>query len=462
LATAAALVTLSAFVAWQVRVGADALWPVAMGRAVLDGGRLPQGVPFAAAGSAGWANVPVLGELVLTAVAAFGGRGLGAFQVLADVVALGALAAVALRRGAADSRAALALVLAVLAGAPALVIIRLQVLSLIPFALLLLLLHREHEAPSRRIWLLPALVVIWTNLHGAVLIGVAVAGCYLLLSRLRIDPVRTVAVGVLTLAAVLVTPAGTGTLGYYLGVLDNEAAARGEGLWAHPSLGSGLDVVMLLGLAGLLLLTLRRRQPLWVYAAALGLGVATASAVRNGVWLGMVLVLPATLAEGRAERTTHARREARAQRRPHPSRPPRAGRRIGRLAGLTGLGGIVTIVTVAVLLARPDAVDPTPPGLVPTVRSVAAGRPVLAPEPVVERLAAEGVRVWMSNPIDAFSRTDQGIYLDFLDGRPGGQVALDAVDVVVVESGTDPDRLVRADRRWHAAASVGDWTAYTR
>lgn len=444
--TATVLLLVAAFVAWQVQIGADAMWPVALGRYIVHHG-IPHGVPYAAADSSGWANVPVLGELVLTALAALGTRGLAAFQIGVDVIALGLLALAALRRGASDARVALALALAVLAAAPALIIIRLQVLSLLPFALLLLLLHHEYDRPSARIWLVPVLVAVWTNLHGAVLLGVAVAGSYLLFSRLRVDPRRALAVGALTGLTLLVTPAGPGTIGYYVGVFGNEAAARGQGLWARPSLTSALDVAMLVGLVGLLALTLRRRQPLWTYVVALGLGLATVSAVRNGAWLGMALVLPAVVPRGVGGETA--------------AYAVRPVRRAGAVA-LVGWLGVTALVVTGVLMARSRPVDATPPALVSAVREVASGRAVLAPEPLVERLAADGLTIWVANPIDAFSRTDQARYLDFLDGRPGGRAALDAVHVVVVEAATDPERLVSADPRWRIRDSVDGWTIYTR
>jgi hypothetical protein len=34
--------------------------------------------------------------------------------------------------------------------------------------------------------------------------------------------------------------------------------------------------------------------------------------------------------------------------------------------------------------------------------------------------------------------------------------------VVVVEAGSDPERLVVSDPRWRAGQSVEGWTAYTR
>ncbi len=435
------LALIAAFVAWQAVIGADALWPVAVGRSILDTGRLPARVPFAAADSPGWANVPVLGELVLTAVAAVGDRALAAVQVAAGVVALGLLAGEALRRGGRDRTVAVVVGLVALAGASTLVVIRLQVLSLVPFALLLLLLHRDHGAPGRRIWLLPVLVALWTNLHGAVVLGVAVAGCYLLFSRIRAAPWSTVAVGLVTVLALAVNPAGPGTVRYYLGVFTNEAARRGAGLWAHPSLHQPLDVVMVLALLALAALALRRRQELWMYAALAGLALSTASAARNGVWLSMALVIPAA---------APALRE-----RPAPALP-------ARRRALAGWAALVVLAVGVVLGLRTAPVDTTPAGLVPAVRELARGSAVLAPEPLVERLAADGVRVWIGNPIDAFPGADQTAYLDFLDGLPGGRAALARVDVVVVESGSAPERLVLADPAWRLARTIGVWGAYAR
>jgi len=47
--------------ALMATVGADARWLVALGGEIADSGRIPDGVPFATAGSDGWQNVPALG-----------------------------------------------------------------------------------------------------------------------------------------------------------------------------------------------------------------------------------------------------------------------------------------------------------------------------------------------------------------------------------------------------------------
>jgi hypothetical protein len=77
--------------------------------------------------------------------------------------------------------------------------------------------------------------------------------------------------------------------------------------------------------------------------------------------------------------------------------------------------------------------------------SLAGGASILADGIAAEQVALAGGRVWMSNPIDAFSRDDQRLYLDWLDGRPNGDGALDhASRVVLVDSGSDAhERLAR-------------------
>ncbi len=137
---------------------------------------------------------------------------------------------------------------------------------------------------------------MWSNLHGAVLLGVAVAGTYLLFGRLRIRPLETVLVGVATLAALLVTPVGLRTVPYYLGVFENEAAKRATGLWARPSLSNPFDVMMILAAVVLLAAIVRRPPRLWECVALAGLAVGTLMAARHGVWLLMAAAAPAAVA----------------------------------------------------------------------------------------------------------------------------------------------------------------------
>ena len=130
-------------------------------------------------------------------------------------------------RAAGASDGACALVIVAIPSRPlsSLFIVRAQLFSLPLFALAVLLLRSEARAPSRRIWLLVPLVALWSNLHGAVLTGLAVASVYLVLDAVRRQPL--VALGVLAASwrALLVTPA----LRAHRRVLPRRASQRAGG-----------------------------------------------------------------------------------------------------------------------------------------------------------------------------------------------------------------------------------------
>ncbi|UUZ59726.1 hypothetical protein [Nocardioides sp. B-3] len=228
-------------------IGADLMWLVAMGDDVRRTGVLPDAVPFAAAPSQGWPPPPVAAEVLLSLIHELGLAGLLVWHF---VVVVGALVVVAIdtrRRGATDVSTALTLVVLVLGGAATFAVVRLQTFSLLFFALTLLLVRDQHRKPGRAMWWAPVLVAVWGNLHGSVLLGVCVMGAHLLFSRLTRHPNETIALGVATLGALFLNPAAWRTADYYVGVLQNEAAAGGEGLWAAPSVGNPFDVLMVVG-----------------------------------------------------------------------------------------------------------------------------------------------------------------------------------------------------------------------
>jgi len=157
-------------------IGADARWLPALGRIIVGRGEIPNGVPYASAPSTGWHNVPVLAELILRGLTSVAGsRGFLVAQVIAVASAL-ALLAWDLRRARADDFGGALVLLVVIVGAlPALLIIRSQLFSLLFFPALVALLRNEAREPSARVWLLLPLLALWSNLHGAVLVGLAVA-----------------------------------------------------------------------------------------------------------------------------------------------------------------------------------------------------------------------------------------------------------------------------------------------
>lgn len=441
-ATLAAATIVTAFLGMAVIVGADCLWLVAVGEHILTHRTVPDGIPFAAAPSQGWPNVPVLAELLLALVNRLGDSALAIVQVALDLVTLGLLAWGTRREGASDKASAAVLLLVVLGSLTSLVIVRVQMLSLVPFVVLVLLLRSEGRRPSRRIWLVPALVALWSNLHGAVLVGVVVAGTYLVFSRLPRRPLESVLAGAATLVALLVTPAGLRTIEYYAGVMTNEAAARGTELWARPNLGQPLDLLMVAAAVILVAAFARGRPPVWEWVVVAGLAVGTVMAARHGVWLLLFVAAPA--ARGLT---------------PHPG-PRGVAVELPGLRALTATVVLLALVSVPLVLGRRTL--PADPSLVRDVVTLAHGRVVLAPEPLAESLAVAGARLWLSDPVDAFAPTDQAAFLDFLEGEDGGLRAVAGAAVVVVENDSPAAHLVEARPELVVVKESGGWRVYVR
>jgi len=413
-----AIALVAALVSVIGSMGADARWLVAMGRIVVERGSIPNEVPYAAASSSDWSNVPVLAELSFYGLdVALGDHGLLLAQLAAVIFACGVLAAGIRRAGVGHAAAALSLLLVAAASLSAFAVVRVQLFSLVLFPLLLLLLRSEARAPTRLIWLVVPLFALWSNLHGAALVGIAVAGAYLVLERSRCRPLESAAVLFLSGLALLATPALGGTVSYYAGVLQNEAAARGAGLWAPLSLTAPLDILFLAAALPLVALALRSRPALWELGALAGLVLLTIQSARGGVWLAFMLAVPAAAGLRRLR-----------------ERPIRIGR------ALLGLSAAIVIASV---IRGPLVAGASEELLERTLRE-AAGTPVLAEPLAAEQLAAAGGRLWLANPLDAFSAEDQRLYLDWLEGdRSAADPGFVEVFLVLAREGSEAEAETR-------------------
>jgi hypothetical protein len=293
-----------------------------------------------------------------------------------------------------------------------------QLFSLALFPVLIALLRSEARDPSRRIWLVVPLLAVWWNLHGMALAALGITGTYLILGRLRSDRATAIGVGAASLLSIFLTPVGWRAITYYQLSLTNVGVQRGEGLWAPLSLTSVFDVMLILAVVTLITYACRRPRPLpplWEIAVLLILVLMTINASRSGVWLAFFLVGPA--AHGLQLR----RRWARAI-------PPLA---------------TVGVVVLALAIIR----GPLPSGgthtFIARAIALAHGTPVLADDVLAEQVALAGGRVWVGNPIDAFSRQDQAAYLDWADGSSQGSQALrPQVLVVLTQRGGAAQRLM--------------------
>jgi hypothetical protein len=422
-------------------VGADARWLAALGSHIIDRRAIPTGLPYAAAASGDWVNVPVLGELIFHALQTLGGeKGLLLLQLVATFAALTFLALDMRAARSPDGANGVVLVTAFFAAAPSFIILRAQVFSLVLFCVVLLLLRSETRAPSRRIWLLVPLIVLWANLHGAVLVGLSVAAAYLVFERMRLQPIVASAVLLASTAALFLTAALEDSGSYYLGVLRSEAASRGEGMWAPLSSHAPFDLLFVALAVPLVMFALRSGLRLWELACVAAFATFTLHAGRNSVWLICLIAAPA--AAGLGERL------------------------LRNLVVSPRTILLCSWVPAAFLVA--GILQPAPqggagPALRKAAVTLAAGRPILADDIDAERLAMEGGRVWIANPLDAFSRHDQRLYLDWLDAVPAGDGLLrDAGLVVLVTRGSPPAARLARSAAFRRVASDSESVLYFR
>ena len=423
----------SALCASVAAVGADARWLAALGGVIARAGRIPSSIPYAAAPSHDWVNVPVLGELVFHALEAVGGeRGLIGAQALAVAATLTLVLRDMRAARASDPACALVLIAIPLAAASSLFVVRAQMFSLPLFALLVVLLRAEARSPSRRVWLVVPLVALWSNLHGAVLAGLLVFTVYVLVERRG-----AIAVLVAAWAALFLTPALAQTGDYYWTVLHSEPAASGFGLWAPLSWHNPLDVLFVAIAVPLLVLAVRAQPRRWELFSLAILAASSVHVARNSVWLVLFVAAPAAAGMRlRDLRLSH------------------------RL--LLVCGWAVPVILFAAAVSRPPLQSVAGASLRAQAVRLAAGAPILADAEDAEQLALDGRRVWIANPIDAFPRREQRLYLDWLRGRPAGDALLREHDVVLVLVDSPPQSRLAHDAHFREVGRDSASVLYAR
>ncbi len=91
----------------------------------------------------------------------------------------------------------------------------------------------------------------------------------------------------------------------------------------------------------------------------------------------------------------------------------------------------------------------------------AGGQAILAEDLLAEDVALQGGRLWVANPIDAFDHRDQGLYLDWLVGRPAGDRAISHARVVLVARYSRAQHRLDSDSRATVIACTESAIAYS-
>jgi hypothetical protein len=392
---------------------------------------------------------------------------LGGFPLIAVVnalltVATWALVAAACRRRTANLRVIAGAVFVGYVASVATFSARPQMFSLLLFSAELYLLEVARTRP-RVALVIPLLMVLWANLHGAFIVGIGLLAIEVMAAAWRRDrpgAVRYLVVTVASLAALLVNPWGVRVLGYALSLPTSRVVTGLVSEWGPANVRQLPGVLVLPAVVVLVVALVRapapQRVPEQLLRMAL-LGGLAFWAVRGIAWFG--LALPVALC---------------ALARPHPARPAAADR------GAPALNALVLVGLALALVAA------TPP----VQRALFGPRPELVAAPVAaaDWLAAnpQSGRMFNYQPWGSYLELRLGprvqvgfdsrvelapagrweLYLAVVTGRWDAERLLDGWDVdhVVTSRRATPAlvALLESSGRWRLAFSTGDQLVYQR
>jgi hypothetical protein len=311
--------------------------------ALVDGRFIAQhGLPHAdeltvMAHGARWIDQQWLAHLTLYELAALGGLRLALAAGLVFTFLPLVLGAIFARKAGASARSVALVALLPLCIAPWLLQLRTQTLVLPIFVAVYGLLAADSRRPSRRVWLVVPLLVLWANLHGSVVLGAALVCCHglLLARRHRARGLLVLATAPLTLLA---SPYGPSVAGYYRWMLLGSPLRKYVVEWQPATLGPGTAIFFLSAVATLVALGRHGRSVSVFERLALPmLFLAGLASVRNGAWFALATGVSAPLLVDAAWGS--------------PGRLPEAARRINRRLAAGALA--LTAVVVAGSFARP-------------------------------------------------------------------------------------------------------------
>ncbi len=281
-----------------VEVTQDTWLSLLAGRTISHDGIHPASLTWWSLGRR-WIDQQWLAHLAFYGVYAVGGLVLLCLAgVATSMGALAAAVAYARRRGATARTIGWLVAVSALSVFVGAGNIRTQILVLPLFVAVLALLVADAQRPTRRVFLVLPVILLWANLHGSVVVPVA-----LVLLRAAVGSFRPGARlrhGALAAAAVIVslaTPYGTDIFGYYHRTLLNPSFHSFVGEWRPLSLGLRTAPIYILACVSVWLVARHvGRLGMFAVLAQLLFVLLAFSAVRNAVWLGfgsIMLLAPA-------------------------------------------------------------------------------------------------------------------------------------------------------------------------
>jgi hypothetical protein len=296
-AVAVALPVIVAFIGRTMAI--DLAYQVRAGELMLDSHRLLDVDPFTfTVGGSHWVNQQWGAEVLLGAIyraGGWGGLALSRGLLLGSVLTFLYLACRG--AGAAPRTAALLSLAGWVVGYLFFSQLRPQLFAFVLFAICSWAVATRRSHP-RRIWLVPALVVPWVNIHGSFPLATVLLVLAWLEDR-RTDRARakTLVIAIaLSLVASFVDPFGPSVWRYVVDLATNPVVSGRIGEWAPPTVRSTTGSLFLASVLAVgVLLARRGRQTDWIPLLTLGVfAVLGLVAGRNVAWWAMLA--PVTVA----------------------------------------------------------------------------------------------------------------------------------------------------------------------
>jgi len=282
----------------------DLAYQIRAGEVMLDTGSVLRTDTFTyTVGGEPWLNQQWGAQVALAAVFRLGGWPLLDLTRAALVAITCLFIYRACRANEATPRLASVLTLAGwLVGSQIVTMLRPQQFAFALFAATLWAIATRHEHPYR-VWLVPALVVVWANVHGSFPLAIAVlTGAWLEDRRGDVRLAKTlVAAAGLSIIASFVNPYGPGVWRYVVELSTHPIVSRRVAEWGPPSIHTPTGQLFFASLFVIVAIVARRGRRLgWLPLLTLGV-YATLSllAIRGVAWWGLAipLIVAAQLAD---------------------------------------------------------------------------------------------------------------------------------------------------------------------
>jgi hypothetical protein len=241
-----------------------------------------------------WIDQQWLAHLGFYGLSAIGGIRLVLAAHIAAIVGAAAIVVTAARRRGASSGAVFLSSLVCLAMAPWALQLRAQSFAELLFAACFVLLIDRRAMTGPRLAAILALLALWANVHGTVVLGAALAalrGLTLLADRGEGQRAKGLLLMVAAPACVFVSPYGSDLVRYYHLMLANPLLPRFVSEWQVSAPGSSTAVFYVVLMAGLFWLVRRRSSTNFYEKLAFAfIALSALQAIRSIVWFGLASV----------------------------------------------------------------------------------------------------------------------------------------------------------------------------